>query len=298
MAGFPALAFTPDFPGQASETTRSTAALASYDLPTGPWQSSGLPTRIVEGALDETAWRIAPPGLTTLQILAPVRDQLVKAGFTTLWECETAACGGFDFRFATRVLPEPAMHVDLGDFRFLAAERTTPEGAEVVTLLVSRSAETGFAQMIHVAPAASVPDTVPAPASEPAVADSEGDFGTELETGGAVALDDLAFETGSSVLGAGDYPSLDALADYLRTHPDRSVILVGHTDAAGSLASNVALSKARAASVRDRLIGAYAIPGEQIGAEGVGFLAPRASNLTEDGRTRNRRVEVMLTSTN
>lgn len=296
-----ALALDFVFPGPATTTASLSDALTSYALPTGPWGSGGLPTRIVEGTVDRTAWRIDAAGLSTLQLLAPLRDQLRAAGYTILWECETRACGGFDFRFATEVLPEPDMHVDLGDFRFLAAER----GPDTLTILVSRSAETGFAQIIRVGPPAPAaplvnpsPTTPPASASGPALSvPSVAEFASALETNGAVALDDLAFETGSSKLGAGDFPSLDALAAYLLEHPDRKVTLVGHTDAAGSLANNVALSKARAASVRDRLIDAFSIPPDQIGAEGVGFLAPRASNLTDEGRTRNRRVEVMLTST-
>jgi OOP family OmpA-OmpF porin len=75
------------------------------------------------------------------------------------------------------------------------------------------------------------------------------------------------------------------------------VVLVGHTDASGGLAGNTALSRARAASVRDRLMAEYAVPAAQITAEGVGYLAPRATNKTEDGRARNRRVEAILTST-
>jgi OOP family OmpA-OmpF porin len=75
------------------------------------------------------------------------------------------------------------------------------------------------------------------------------------------------------------------------------VALVGHTDALGSLAGNTDLSRARAVSVRERLIAEYAVPAAQLTAEGVGYLAPRATNQTEDGRARNRRVEAIVTST-
>jgi OOP family OmpA-OmpF porin len=110
-----------------------------------------------------------------------------------------------------------------------------------------------------------------------------------------MALDDLTFATGSAQLGAGTFASLQAVAGYLADHPDRTLALVGHTDASGDLAGNVALSKARADSVRERLIRDYGAPSDRLTAEGVGYLAPRASNLTDEGRTRNRRVEVVLT---
>jgi OOP family OmpA-OmpF porin len=112
---------------------------------------------------------------------------------------------------------------------------------------------------------------------------------------GAVALDDLTFATGSAQLGPGDFASLRDLAAYLAGNPDRTVALVGHTDASGDLAGNVALSRARAASVRDRLVRDYGAPADRVTAEGVGYLAPRATNLTPEGRTLNRRVEVVLT---
>ena len=73
--------------------------------------------------------------------------------------------------------------------------------------------------------------------------------------------------------------------------------MVGHTDAEGTLSGNLELSKKRAASVLERLVSAYRVPRAQLEAAGVGYLVPRASNLTEGGRDQNRRVEVVLTST-
>ena len=110
-------------------------------------------------------------------------------------------------------------------------------------------------------------------------------------------LDDLSFATGSSDLSEGQYASLARLAAYLLANPDKTVALVGHTDSEGSIAGNIALSKRRAASVLERLVSVYDVPRRQMEAEGVGYLSPRASNLTAEGRVKNRRVEVILTST-
>lgn len=300
----PAGALTPIFPAPAEATAATRAAMTTYALPLGPWADGAVPVRVIEGARRDTAWRVATPDLTTLQLLVALRAQLVADGYRVLWECATEACGGFDFRFAIETLSEPEMHVDLGDFRFLAAERDGPAGPEAVTLLVSRSQEAGFVQITTIGgPAEAVPVAPAAPAvtGRPAVAAvpaaPAGSFAERLEGGGAIALDDLAFESGSSRLGPGDFASLAELADYLKANPARTVALVGHTDASGSLAANTQLSKARAASVRERLITRYGVPAAQVTAEGVGYLAPRASNLTEEGRARNRRVEVMITST-
>jgi len=93
------------------------------------------------------------------------------------------------------------------------------------------------------------------------------------------------------------FTSLTELADYLKANPEKRVALVGHTDAEGSLAGNISLSKRRAASVMDRLINDLGVNPGQLEAEGIGYLAPIASNQTDDGRTRNRRVEAILVST-
>jgi OOP family OmpA-OmpF porin len=313
-----AQALTFDFPGPATVTAETRQTLASFRLPTGPWAPDGLPARLAEGAVEARAWRIEAPGLTTLQILTPLRDQLAAAGFVTIFECETQACGGFDFRYATETLPEPDMHVDLGDFRFLSAERQGPAGAEVLALMVSRSSNSGFVQITRVTPGSAAPAPLLAAAPPPdaprlalppgpglavmaeppppAAAPAPDDIGARLTAGGAVVLEDLVFPSGTAALADGDYPSLVALAAWLRANPDRRVALVGHTDAAGGLDTNVVLSKRRADSVRARLV-ALDVPPAQVEAQGVGYLSPRDTNLTDEGRTRNRRVEVILTST-
>ena len=73
-------------------------------------------------------------------------------------------------------------------------------------------------------------------------------------------------------------------------------MLVGHTDAVGALEGNIRLSKKRAEAVMRRLIDGYGVDPVQLSAEGIGYLSPRASNATEEGRRLNRRVEVVLLS--
>ena len=72
------------------------------------------------------------------------------------------------------------------------------------------------------------------------------------------------------------------------------VAIVGHTDTTGALETNIAVSRARAEAVRDLLITEYEVRAAQVDAAGMGYLGPRASNLTADGRKANRRVEIIL----
>ena len=113
------------------------------------------------------------PALSTLDVLQDLRAQIRAAGFELIFECETESCGGFDFRFGAEVVAEPDMHVDLGDFRYLAADRGTDANKEYLSLLVSRSPQNGYVQLMRVgallAPAAD-PTASQAPGAEPQAA--------------------------------------------------------------------------------------------------------------------------------
>ncbi|SPH16714.1 Peptidoglycan-binding protein ArfA [Defluviimonas aquaemixtae] len=287
-------------PRQADRTAEEARAMGSYALPIGPWSDGQAETVATEGEVTQTAWRIRGADITTMALIAELRDQLIAEGFDVLFECETDACGGFDFRFSTRVLPEPEMHVDLGDFRFLSARRVAGPVPDYVSLLVSRSADSGFVQMTRVGAAMAKPAAlakpVPASARPPLPTDADG-VTTALNNAGKVVLQDLAFDSGSARLSEGDFASLSALAAWLGRNPGRRIALVGHTDAEGSLDANVSLSRQRARSVMERLVSAHGVNPAQLSADGVGYLSPIASNLTPEGRTRNRRVEAMIAST-
>lgn len=296
-----AAAVTLDMPGNAVLTAEETAPLDSYAMPTAAWSPDGMPVLTGTGEVRKQAWRVTASGLTTLQLLQPLRAQLVADGFEILFTCTDDACGGFDFRFATPVLPAPDMHVDLGDYRFIAAQRTKDGEVELLSLLASRSASAGYIQVIRVGTASNSPvAAADAPAvravAQPLSIDAV-NLADALETTGRFVLSDLVFATGSAQLGEEEFASLQDLADYLIANPDRTVALVGHTDSVGSLEGNIALSKRRAGSVLERLVTAYDIPRSQLEAEGMGYLSPIATNLTDTGRDANRRVEVIITST-
>ncbi len=291
-----------DMPAPASQIGGWADSPSTLRLPIGPYSAGSLPLREGAGAIDQRAYRMDGQRLTTLQLITPLLTQLAQDGYKTLYQCETAACGGFDFRYGMEVLPEPQMHVDLGDFRYVAAERPSADGSDLVALLVSRSADTGFVQVTSITgvsgTAAARPATVATPLALTVAtpqADRAGSLGEGLMANGSVALDDLVFASGSAALKDKDYSSLKALADWLAANPARHVTLVGHTDASGALLPNVALSRLRAQSVEAALMAKFGIDAGRIDAQGAGYLAPRASNETPEGRTKNRRVEVMLT---
>jgi len=249
----------------------------------------------VQGRMVRQAWQSQKSGKNTLQVLTDLREQILNQGYTVLFECHDRICGGFDFRFGIEVLPGPDMYVDLNNYHFLSATRKTAKGNDrYLTVLVSQSAQHDFVQNIYLAE--DQEDYVkPIEKAAPDKA-SANTFDGLLNQNGSVILSDLVFKSGSSSLTESTFVSLENLAKYMKKHPERKIVLVGHTDNIGELDRNMALSKQRAQAVAKHLVKYYKISAKQISAEGTGFLSPISSNLTAEGRKTNRRVEAVLLS--
>lgn len=108
---------------------------------------------------------------------------------------------------------------------------------------------------------------------------------------GMVALY-LNFATGSATIEASSNSQLDQIATMLKSAPQLSVEVAGHTDNVGAADANMKLSEARATAVAQALV-SRGIPAARVTAKGYGPTAPIADNRTEDGRAKNRRVELV-----
>jgi outer membrane protein OmpA-like peptidoglycan-associated protein len=101
------------------------------------------------------------------------------------------------------------------------------------------------------------------------------------------------FDTDMAVIQAGSEPTLREMATLLRDNQDLNVYIVGHTDNVGTLDYNMDLSLRRAEAVVEALVKDHGVGSGRLVARGVGPLAPVASNEAEEGRARNRRVELV-----
>lgn len=108
-----------------------------------------------------------------------------------------------------------------------------------------------------------------------------------------MTLHGVTFEFDSARLRLDAQTILDSAADMLKKYPDMQVEVAGHTDSQGSETYNLKLSDGRAASVRDYFVG-KGIPETQLSSKGYGEAEPIADNATEEGRERNRRVELRV----
>lgn len=306
-------------PSNTRETASQISPLDGYFAPTGVYSEGQLPGMRIEGEVRRSAFRITTPGLTPLQLLQPLRTQLEEAGYSIILDCPAVQCGGFDFRFATETIPAPAMHISLRNFHFLTGVMGTPDAPEsVVTMLASTSSAAAHLQIIQagdlgdapnqftrnaslpVAGASSVRPTLRpiAPSATPETPDETPEAPAivvpETLPDERFALVGVSFGAGSDTLDPGPIASLENLARILTENPDYRVALVGHTDNTGALEVNISISRKRAEAVRQRLISAHGIAATRVTSHGVGYLAPIASNTTEEGRLSNRRVEAVI----
>lgn len=114
-----------------------------------------------------------------------------------------------------------------------------------------------------------------------------------LDENGHVDLYGIEFDTNEATIRAVSEETLDAVLRVLERRAELTVRIVGHTDSVGSADANRALSQRRARAVADWLI-ARGIAGERLEVSGSGESRPVASNATEEGRARNRRVEMAV----
>ena len=102
----------------------------------------------------------------------------------------------------------------------------------------------------------------------------------------------LNFETGKWDIRPADMPVLDEVAKALAQSPAMKVRIEGHTDNVGQSEANRALAEKRAQSVMQALV-ARAVAADRLSAAGFGQERPIADNRTEEGRAKNRRVEIV-----
>ncbi len=120
------------------------------------------------------------------------------------------------------------------------------------------------------------------------------DAGKAVDTSIWFSFDRLLFETGSSTLKPDSQEQLKNIAEIMNAYPAVEIKLGGYTDTTGDPQSNLKLSQDRADSVKQQLVG-LGVAENRIVAEGYGQEHPVATNDTEEGRAKNRRIDILVT---
>ena len=249
-----------------------------FPLPAAPGPEG---FRDVEGRVTRISY-ILPEGVAPVAALRNFETALAERGFTEIFACETRECGGISYDLDQ--FPLPRMVVDRFDYHVLAKRRIRPEEGDAYATVVVSKDTAGLTRVML-----GVVEVAPLEIRMIDAAEMQASVG---ETG-RVALYGITFETDSAEIRPDSAPTLAEIAEFLTAAPDLGVIIVGHTDNQGSLDYNIGLSERRAEAVRRALAQDHGISADRMQHAGVGFLAPVASNTSEEGRALNRRVEIV-----
>jgi outer membrane protein OmpA-like peptidoglycan-associated protein len=115
-----------------------------------------------------------------------------------------------------------------------------------------------------------------------------------VDEGITISLENVQFEADSALLGAGEKAKLDKIAEILLKYPDRDILVGGHTALAGTAAMRAGLSMERASAVADYLLSKNVRRADRVVVRGYGAEKPLGDNNTEQGRRKNRRVEITI----
>lgn len=253
----------------------------AYDMIVGfDFDAREAVTEPIEGQVTRLYYE-SPDERSELEVFRNYRTALDEAGFEEIWSCAgDGSCttgssrNAFSAANGIRAINGPNSHYAIGtlgfDGRLAYVAVATGRHGTSIDIIETAEMDTGM------------------------VAISAAALANGLDANGHVRVDGLMFAHDSDVLLPESAEALDALNTLLTDRPDLDLYVVGHTDMTGSLSYNLELSQRRAAAVIAALVEDHDIDARRLDAQGVGPLAPEATNASEVGRTENRRVEIVV----
>lgn len=247
----------------------------------------------LEGKVTSISYRI-PGERSALEVLRNYEKALQQGGFETLFACHGPdTCGTDMMSFVSlegRVRPKSFGDAVYGSpsERIVLARRSDDAGEVHVLLHVvedTANNRTYLYQQIIEGTELELDQIKVLQADE---------LQKSLESQGYVAIPGIYFDSAKAEIKPESSAALSEMAKLLASNVDLKVYVVGHTDNQGSLDTNLALSQNRAQAVVEALRTSYSIDASRLAAKGVASFSPVASNAQEAGRSRNRRVELVV----
>jgi outer membrane protein OmpA-like peptidoglycan-associated protein len=258
-----------------------------FALPLGPVDEENTITKNqhLEGKITRIVY-VAPAGRTVLEVFRNYQAALKKGGFETLFTCGPQGCG-------STIANAYANSGDSADYwgpehgiHYISAKLARPEGDVYVSLLVDDqgpdSRTDAELYVIEVKPMESGLITVDATS-----------LANDINRTGHASVYGIYFDTGKADVKPESDATMKEIAKLLQGDPKLKLYVVGHTDNQGALDMNMDLSRKRADAVLAALTTKYGVPAGRLRSYGCGPYSPIASNDSEDGRAKNRRVELV-----
>jgi len=267
----------------------------------------------LEGAYTRLVY-IVPDGRSPLEVIRNYQEEIKSAGGDILYECKNDACGGTlagnDFGGNTqslmmvlypkdRITAESftnancATTIDLTEQRYAVGRLTTGDSEAIIAVLAYGAEDDLYCKAFNGRTFVMVLVLENKAREQRMVTVKAEEMQSAISTAGRIALYGIFFDFDKSDIRPESKPTLDEIAKLLAENPELNVLIVGHTDNVGGFDYNVDLSERRARGVVEALISGYGIDGARMRPAGVGMMAPTATNDTEDGRAKNRRVELV-----
>lgn len=271
--------------------------------------------KALEGAYTRLIY-VMPAERSSLEVMRNYQDEIRGQRGQILFECKGEECGGDaeknsqggggDMSLAMYLYPRErntetphttghcVMSAGIKDQRYTAG--FLPESGAHVSILAFSVVAPGphDSCMALNDRTVAIVDIVEAKAREQKmVTVSSGEMARSISTGGRVALYGIYFDFNKAEVKPESDPTLEQIAKLLKESSGMKLLVVGHTDNIGSFPFNMDLSQRRAAAVVGALATRFGIPKDRLSPVGVSFASPVASNKAEEGRAKNRRVELV-----
>jgi len=255
----------------------SQKAYDEYTLPLGKMGAGEIEkSQHLEGKFTRIHYLISS-GRSTLEVMRNYQDALQRAGFQTLFTCALAQCGTGYFEGVTGWCGGCSA-------RHVTAKLSRPEGDVYVSVHVEQEGDHDWAEIVIVEVK---------PMESGLVTVNAASLANDITRTGHASVYGIYFDTGKADVKPESDATLKEIATLLQQNPSLKLYVVGHTDNQGNFDSNIDLSRKRGDAVLAALTTKYGASAVKLRAAGDGPTAPVASNDTEEGRSKNRRVELV-----
>ena len=260
----------------------------------------------VEGKITRIAY-LAPPGTTVLEVSRNYQQALLKAGMTVKFACEKETCGStriqepfIPYAQGMKQLPSYGGYSDLGFLVLNDGEAPfyfwgilSAVGPPVYVSVFSSKMEASDGSALKGRVGTFIEIVEPKAMDAGKVSVDANAIRSGIKETGKISLYGIYFDTRKAALKAESKDQMQEIVKFLNTDKSIKVIIVGHTDNVGTIEANQTLSLQRSEAVATALSSDYHIAPARMIARGVGNLCPVASNASEEGRAKNRRVELV-----